>query len=271
MNAKLFPRVCLLVAAVVGPSWAQQAELSGGPQEPQPDIKRRFTEAQKRNAATLRQYTWRSRTELRLKGETKKVRVEQVRFDASGQQQKTLLEESPQGEPQARGGPLRRKIVQKKKEEFAELMRDMVKLVTSYAHIPAERMEAFVTKAQFSLGKGAHAGTIQISGQNAVQAGDTMKLWVDRQTMMMHRVEIQTPLEDKPVYVVLDFQDIPNGPTCQSAVTLDYPEKKIQVLIRNSDYRPRAPLPQAQDPASGSDRWRPRESVCWPLAAAIGP
>jgi hypothetical protein len=43
-----------------------------------------FAESQKANAQTLRQYSWTSRTEIKLKGESKNVKLEQVLTDAEG-------------------------------------------------------------------------------------------------------------------------------------------------------------------------------------------
>jgi hypothetical protein len=215
------------------------AVLVLGAQEP--DMKQKFAQAQKANGAALRQFTWKSRTVLNLKGETKKMKVDQVVFDSSGQQQKTLLEESPQGEQQVSGGRLKKKIVAKKKEEFAELMQDLVQLVTSYAHIPPEQMQAFVKNASFSLGQAPHEGTLKIAGQNAVEPGDAMNIWVDKQTLMMRRVEITTAYDKNPVQVAADYQSIPNGPTYLARATVDYPEKKLQVIVENFEYQPLGP------------------------------
>lgn len=58
----------LIVAGVA--SWAQQDQT--------PDMKQKFMQAQKANTVALHQHTWKSRTQLDLKGETKKVKLEQV-------------------------------------------------------------------------------------------------------------------------------------------------------------------------------------------------
>jgi hypothetical protein len=42
---------------------------------------RQFAETQQANQAALRQYSWKSRTELKVGGESKQVRLEQVRYD----------------------------------------------------------------------------------------------------------------------------------------------------------------------------------------------
>src|SRR3954452_8745954 len=59
-----------------------------------------FAESQKANAQALRQYSWKSRTEIKLKGESKNVKLEQVRYDANGTLQKT-----PIGAPPAAAAP----------------------------------------------------------------------------------------------------------------------------------------------------------------------
>jgi hypothetical protein len=56
---------------------------------------REFSQAQRANADALRDYTWKSRTELRLKGEPRNVRLEQVRYDLDGRLQKAQIGGGP--------------------------------------------------------------------------------------------------------------------------------------------------------------------------------
>ena len=56
---------------------------------------REFAEAQRANQLALRQYSWKSRTELKVNGESKQVRLEQVRFDLDGRLQKTVIGGDP--------------------------------------------------------------------------------------------------------------------------------------------------------------------------------
>src|SRR4051812_33093936 len=83
-----------------------------------------FADSQKANAQILRQSSWKSRTELKLKGESKSIKLEEVRYDLNGRLQKTSLTPAPAAAPPptGRGGRLKKKIVDNKKEEFAELM-----------------------------------------------------------------------------------------------------------------------------------------------------
>src|SRR6476660_9391713 len=98
----------------------------------QDKVRPSFAESQKANAQTLRQYSWKSRTEIKLKGESKNVKLEQVRYDASGKLQKTPIEAPPAAAPPppqqgrgGRGGRVKAKVIENKKEEFGELMQGL--------------------------------------------------------------------------------------------------------------------------------------------------
>ena len=53
--------------------------------------KEKFAQAQQQNKEALKQYAWKSRTELKMKGESKNISLEQVRYDLDGKLQKTPL------------------------------------------------------------------------------------------------------------------------------------------------------------------------------------
>jgi hypothetical protein len=229
------------VAIFAGAALAQNPPPQSGQPQPQ-DIKQKFAQANKANAAAVRQYTWKSRTELKLKGESKNVKLEQVRYDSNGQLQKTPLGGSPQGGQQqqsagGRGGRLKQKVIENKKEEFGEMMKGLGQLVTSYTHIPPEKMQAFIQNASVSQGQGPDAGTIQIAGKNALQSGDSMSIWVNKTSLMFHRVVIETSYDKKPVKVVCDYGTVANGPNYMAKAVLDYPEKGVQVIVENFEHQ----------------------------------
>ena len=203
-----------------------------------------FAEAQKQNSEALKQYTWKSRTEIKVKGESKNVKVEQVRYDIDGKRQKTEIGGSPEPQsekPKARrrggGGRAKAKIIEKKKKEFAEMMQALGKLVASYGRIPSDKMQAFVKSAQMSQGEGEQAGTMRIQGGDVLQPGDAMTLWIDPASQMMKRIEIETTLEEKPVTVVSEYQSLADGPTYQARSVVSYPAKEVELTVENYDYQ----------------------------------
>ena len=81
----------VLIVLFVGTSGAFAEPQTGvATQDPQ-QLKEQFAEAQQQNKEALLAYTWQSRTEIKLKGESKNVKVEQVRYDLDGSLQKTAI------------------------------------------------------------------------------------------------------------------------------------------------------------------------------------
>jgi hypothetical protein len=203
----------------------------------QGDAKEKFQQAQKQNGAAQRQYTWMSRTELLLKGESKSVKVESVHYNSAGQQEKTEVESTPQQQQDQGGGRLKKHMIEKKKAEFKELMEGLGQLAQSYAHLSSEQIQALAQSATISQGQGEMQGSLRIQGTNVVVQGDTMTLWVDPATFLFRQVQINSLYEKKPMTLNVEFQGLPQGPTIPAHVTLDYPEKQVRVLIENYDYQ----------------------------------
>lgn len=204
--------------------------------------KQQFAQAQKENAAALRHYTWKSRTELRMKGESKSVKVDQVRYDLDGKTQKTAISTSPAPEePQSSGrrgrrggGRAKAKIIENKKEEFAELMKNLGQLVASYLHLPPDKAQAFAHNATTGV---TEDGAILIQSVNVLHEGDTMAVQIDPASYMMRRIEIHTSLENKAVHFTGEFRPVTEGPTYPARLTLQYPDKEVELTIENYDYQ----------------------------------
>ena len=207
--------------------------------------KEQFVAAQQANKAALREYTWQRRTELKLKGESKKVTTEQIRYDIDGKLQKTPIggapEQAPPEQPAAgrgrRGGRVKAKVIENKKEEFAELMQNLGALVASYGQLPQDKLQAFAKNATTGKGEGAEAGTVRIQGGNVLVDGDSMSIWIDPTSFMMRRVEIATSLDKKPVSLVSEYRSLDNGPTYQARSVLQYPDKQIELTVENFEYQ----------------------------------
>lgn len=206
--------------------------------------KEKFAQAQKENGAALKQYTWKSRTELKLKGESKNVKLEQVRYDMDGQLQKTNIgapaQEAPKQQSRRGGrrgrGRLKEKIVENKKAEFGELMHGLAKLAGSYAHMTPEAMQTFAKNAGVGQGEGPLQDTVQIRSGDVLQPGDQVSIWVDPTSYSMRQVEISSVFEEKPVTLKVEFQSAADGPTYPARSTLAYPDKDVELTVENYDY-----------------------------------
>jgi hypothetical protein len=194
----------------------------------------KFAQAQLQNAQALRQYTWKSRTEVRKGGETKNVHLALMRYDIYGTLQKTAISSTPQQQLPTRG--IRRLIAEKKKENFMETLDSLGALAKSYSELPADKMQRFMATAIVTPEMDQQQKLFRISGGNVLQPGDSMTVWVDAVTRKQRRVEIQTTLDRKPVRIVSDFRDLPMGPTYMARSVVDYPSEELTLITEVFDY-----------------------------------
>lgn len=187
------------------------------------------------NAAALRQYQWKSRTEIQKDGETKNVQVALMRYDSNGELQKTPVSGTP--EPDLPKFGLRKMIAQKKLKEFRERVQELAALAKSYSELPPEQMKRFMATASMTAEREQQQKLIRIEGQNVLQPGDSMTMWIDPVSRKQRRVEIQTVLDGKPVRIVSEFQDIPNGgPTYMALSRVNYNSGNVVIITENFDY-----------------------------------
>ena len=132
---------------------------------------------------------------------------------------------------------MKQRVIENKKEEFAEEMKSLAQLVGSYAHIPQDKLAAFAQNATIGKGEGAEADTVQIRGANVLVDGDGMSIWIDSASHMMRRVEIATLHDKKPVTLVCEYVTLDNGPTYQARAVLAYPEKQVELTVENFEYQ----------------------------------
>ena len=194
----------------------------------------KFAQARQQNAQALRQYAWKSRTEVRNGGETKNVQVNLVSYDTNGMLHKSLISKTPQQNLPTRG--LRGLIAQKKKQNFMETLDELGALAKSYSELSSDEMQRFMATAVVTPEMNPQQKWIRIKGSNVLQPGDSMTVWVDAVTRKQRKVEIQTTLDRKPVRVISDFQDLPNGPTYMARSIVDYPSEELTLITENFDY-----------------------------------
>ena len=199
-----------------------------------------FAEAQRANQAALRHFTWKSRTELRIDGEVKQVRLEQVRFALDGQLQKTAIggeSAATASRPTVPGpaGALKKRIVARKAEALTSTLADLAHLAESYAHLSPERRQTFASRAVASP-DGAVVGALRLSGRDVVMPGDRLTAWIDPASGVPRRVEIATFHDGQAVTIATDYRRLPAGLTYQARSVLRYPTQGLDVTVETFDY-----------------------------------
>ena len=201
-------------------------------------------DAMKQNALALRQYTWKSQTQIRKEGEVKATKLYSNRYAADGTVVQLLLEEESAKLPKF---GIRGMVARKKKQEAQELIEALQQLAKSYGEVPPAKMQQFMTSAKALLETNAPQPLLRLESANVLQPGDSMIVWVDANTGRQRRVEINTTLDTKPVRIVTEFRDLPHGPTYMSRSVVDYPHEELTLTIENFDYEHVAMEDEAQD------------------------
>src|ERR1041385_6850984 len=156
------------------------------------------------NAAALRQYQWKLRTEVQRNGETKSVQVALVRFDNNGQMQTTPISKTP--EPDLPKFGLRKAIAEKKFKEFKETVQQLGDLARAYSNLPPDQMQRLMATATVAPELAAGQKLIRAEGGNVLHNGDSMTVWLDATSRKQRRVEIETSFDGKLVRIVSEFR-----------------------------------------------------------------
>ena len=193
----------------------------------------KFAQAAKQNAQALHQYTWKSQTQIRKDGEVKATKLYSNRYAADGSVVQLLLEEQSAKLPKF---GIRGIVAKKKKEEAMELIDRLQSLAKAYAELPPAKMQEIMKTAKATLETNAPQPLLRLEATNVLQSGDSMIVWLEANTRRQRRVEINSSFDTKPVRIVTEFSDLPNGPTYMARSVVDYPREELKLTMENFEY-----------------------------------
>ena len=197
----------------------------------QPDA-RQFGVAMGKNQEALRDYTWQSRTEVTVDGQTNKVDLYQMRYNLDGELEKTRLGGDAKQKREVRG-VLRKRVAKKKKREageFAEAVKLQLQNYMAPNTLQNALSNAFMRRAD---------GTIMLRSQDVVVQGDSMEFELAEETRQPTSMRISTFVEKEPVNVTVDFQRLPDGPNYPARQVIEsaFGKKKLEITTENFNYQ----------------------------------
>lgn len=207
-----------------------------------PEMQQRVSElkeAAARNKQALAQYTWVEQVNIILKGEQKKQESFQVRLGPDGKPQKTPLD-VPQAQSSGHEGPLKKHIVEKKKEEYKEYADQIKALIQQYVPPDRELIGQAYQKGNVMVGPEAGSpGEYRLVISNYLKEGDNMTIVMDKASKDLVRLSISSYLNDPKdaVKATSTFSRIPDGPNHVSAQTINGISKQLTISIQNSNYQ----------------------------------
>jgi hypothetical protein len=183
----------------------------------------------------LRQYEWVETTVVSLKGEEKFREQKQCYYGADGGLQKTTVSETAQ---QKKPG-LRGHVVEKKKAELTDYMKQAVALVKTYVPPDPARIQAVkdAGKVGVDLPGGGHGARVNF--KDYAKPGDLLTVEVDPASNRVMGLTVATYLDDIKDAVTLNvsFASLQDGTRYPASEVLEATAKNLTVNVSNAGYR----------------------------------
>ncbi len=229
-----------VVGVVLAWAGTGTAQAPATPDEMVASLKQNLAESQKR----LRQYEWVETTSISLKGEEKSRKQQRAYYGADGKLAKVPLgDPAPQAQQGGggRGGRVRARIVENKKDEMQDYMERAAGLIQQYVPPSPENIQKAKDAGKMAV-RPPEQGKVRVEFADFVQPSDLLAIEVDAKAMLLSALNVATYLEKKEDAVTLDvrFGTLPDGTAYTARTTLDAKAKNITVVVENSGHRPRA-------------------------------
>lgn len=202
-------------------------------------LQQRFAEIREsvaQNRERLRHYTWVESTEVRLKGEVKKVEQKDCSYGPDGKLQKVAVGEPP-SEKKPRG--LKGKIATNKIEELKEYMDRVGSLIHRYIPPDSEAMQSAFRAGKASLEESGGSGPVSLVLRDYAKPGDSVTFLFDTGARKLRSFSVGTYLDEPKdvVNLAADFSALPDGTNYVQQSVLDATAKSIQIKTTNFGHR----------------------------------
>jgi hypothetical protein len=206
-----------------------------------PELQEKLAQIKQSSAANkqaLAHYTWLEQQTISLKGEVKKTQQFQVRIGPDGQQQKTEL--NPQAPPEPSGGRIKRRIVEKKTDEFQAYGQQIAALGKQYSQPDMQALQQAYQQGNISMQPNGAGGTVNLVIKSYLKPNDSVTLVFNQQQKAVQSIQVASYLTDPSdaVTVAVQFAKLPDGTNHVATVQVNGVSKQLGVLIQNSMYQP---------------------------------
>lgn len=167
-------------------------------------------------------YQWKQKTTIIRKGNASAVKLDEIRFDSTGQMQRITLMK-PEEKKMA---PIKARKVAEVREDVEDVMR----LAGRYAS-PRELAQA-IKRGEIWEGPSG----LRVQARSLLLPIDEMTMRVNGATYLPVRVDFKTQYEGSLVIIAIDYEQLPNGPSMMARMTVQIPKDDIVVNVESFDF-----------------------------------
>ncbi len=187
------------------------------------------------SGAALKQYEWIETTVVNVKGEDKSTTQERCYYGADGKIQKVPVAAPP---PEKKKGRLRGKVIENRKAEMSDYMKEAVGLIRRY--LPPDPAKIDQVKAAGKLAVSPQPGNrVRLTFANYLKPGDSLTIEMNLADNTLASTAVASTMDsDKaPVTMGVSYGKLDTGAVYQAQTVLDAKGKDVKVTIQNSGYR----------------------------------
>lgn len=185
----------------------------------------------------LRNYEWIETTTVSVGGEEKSRQQHRCYYGVDGKLQKVPVGAAEQQE--APRGPLRRHVVEKKRQELTDYMQSAIGLIHQYIPPNPEQIQSTVNGGRMSVNMVEPGRVARLDFADYLKPGDKLAISVEVPTNRLLAIDVTSHLESPEDTVRLDvgMNVLPDGTLFAERSTLNAPAKDLTVTVENSGYR----------------------------------
>ncbi len=186
------------------------------------------------NAQSLHQYQWIETTQVTLNGDQRPPTQASCQYGPDGKVQKTPLG-SP---PSPGGGPLMRRMIEKKEAEMKQYMGDVKAVLAQYLPPDPQKMEQAKQAGNLSVNP-VPPSAVNLVFHNYAQPGDQMTLTFNTAAKKVAALSINTAMgaSQDPVTLQVQMASLPDGTNYAQQTILNAVAKGLVVTTTNGNYQ----------------------------------
>jgi hypothetical protein len=190
-----------------------------------------IAEGRKQNQLMLRDYTWNTRTEVKIDGEVKSVKVDLVRFTPEGELQKTKISDSADGQKKPRG--IKGKVASKKVKGMKEWAGDLAAVLQKYRLPTAGSILDFMGEATAER----TGALVTAVATDVAQQGDKMTVVANAESHQLQTIQVLTSLDGDAVEVDILHESLQDGPSYTARQIVKVPAQKVELTVENFNFQ----------------------------------
>jgi len=224
---KILVAAACLVCSVVNP--IELPAQSPDVQDPQA-IAEKIVKARGENLRALKEYSWNQSTEIRKDGEIISTKLELVRYDSVGKEQRSTLSQiQPEQKKRIAG-----RVQKKKMGEMQAWGEEIKALLLQYSLPDIASLNNFLSKT--SPQSSEVSGQIVLNARNVIQQGDRITMHVRGKDKQIEKTEVFTSHEMDPVHLEISHGRLPDGINYIKSLSLSIRSKGLGMTVENFNY-----------------------------------